>query len=79
MDGNKVVLVDGIYRRPFGPESNQHGRVVDPGVFNKTAIKVGLTGYKMVISNSPRCASFTSWLSITSYPARPRRITDLIG
>ena len=37
--------------------------------------QVGLTGYKMVISNLALCASFTRWLSITSYPARPRRIT----
>ena len=26
----------------FGPEYNQHGRVVDPGVFNKTIILLGL-------------------------------------
>jgi len=34
----------------FGLEYNQHGRVVDPGVFNKTIIL--LAGYKMIIINA---------------------------
>jgi len=28
----------------FGPEFYQNGRVVDPGVFNKTIILLGLAG-----------------------------------
>ena len=43
----------------FGPEKNQHGGVVDRGVFNKTIILLGLAGYKMIITNEAR------WLSIT--------------
>ena len=39
--------------------------IVDPGVFNKTVILLGLAGYKMIITNS----------ALTLYPALPRRIT----
>lgn len=35
----------------FGPEQNQYGKVVDPGVFNKT-ILLGLAGSKMITVNS---------------------------
>ena len=52
----------------FRLELDQYGGVVDPGCFNKTIILLGLAGCKM-ISYPPR------WLSITSYPARPRRMT----
>ena len=37
-------------KRRFGAEYNQHGRVVDPGVFN-IIILLGLGGYKMIITN----------------------------
>ena len=41
------------------------------GVFNKTIIPLALVGYEMIIANwayAPR------WLSIISYPTRPRGI-----
>ena len=33
-------------------DKDQHGRVVDPGVFNETIILLGLAGYKMITTNS---------------------------
>ena len=30
---------------------NQHGRVLDPGVFNKTIILLGLARYKMIMTS----------------------------
>ena len=39
------------------------------GVFNKTIIPLALVGYEMIIANSAPL-----WLSIISYPTRPRGI-----
>ena len=56
----------------FGPElteaniQNQHGRVVDPGVFNKTIILLGLAGYKMIITNPALRGSFIIYHFISS-------------
>ena len=46
--------------------------LVDPGVFNKTIIQLGLAGYKMIITNAALRASLV--ISITSYTVRPPRI-----
>ena len=48
---------------------NQDGRVVDPGVFNKTIILLGLAGYKMIIINSTNEARYLS-LHIQRAPPR---------
>ena len=34
--------------------------VVDPGVFNKTIIVLGLAGYKMIITNEARIVGYLS-------------------
>ena len=46
----------------FGPEWNEHGKVVDLGIFNKTIIRIGASWCKMIITNS---ALRASWLSMT--------------
>ena len=46
--------------------------LVDPGVFNKTIIQLGLAGYKMIITSAALRASLV--ISITSYTVRPPRI-----
>lgn len=45
---------------------NQHGRVIDPGVFNKTIILLGLDGYKIIITNSALRALLDIYLFICS-------------
>ena len=40
-----------VDKRRFGAEYNQHGRVVDPGVFSIIIILLGLGGYKIIITN----------------------------
>ena len=46
------------------------GRVVDPGVFNKTIILLGLAGYKMrIITNSVLLASLVIYHFISSAPS----------
>ena len=55
----------------FGPiltetdKSNQHGRVVDPGVFNKN----GFAGYKMIITSSALRAPLVIYHFISSAPS----------
>ena len=46
-----------------------HGRVVDPGVFNKTIIILGLAGYKMIITNSALRASLVIYHFTSSTPS----------
>ena len=53
----------------FGPEQNQHGRVVDPGVFNKIIILLGLAGYKMIITNLALRASLVMYHFMSSVPS----------
>ena len=45
---------------------NQHGRVIDPGVFNKTIILLRLDGYKIIITNSALRALLDIYLFICS-------------
>ena len=51
----------------FGPELTEAeiDAFVNPGVFNKTIILLGLAGYKIIKTNATR-------LSVTSYQERPR-------
>ena len=42
------------------------------GVFNKTIIPLAVVGYEMIIKPTRRYAP--RWLSIISYPTRPRGI-----
>ena len=49
----------------FGPNLNQHGRVVDPGVKKKKNNKIllGLAGFYVIITNSVLNAPY--WLFMT--------------
>jgi len=55
----------------FGPEENQYGRVVDPGVLNKTIIIVllGVARNEMIITNSTLRISLVIYHFISSAPS----------
>ena len=54
----------------LGPEENQHGREVDPGIFNKTIIiRLRLAGCKMIITNLALCNSLVIYHFISSTPS----------
>ena len=60
----------------FGPKLTEaevdaliDGRVVDPGVFNKTIIRLGIAGFKMIITDSALCASLVFYHFIFSAPS----------
>ena len=54
-------------KRCFGPEENQYGRVVDPGVLNKTIIVLlGVARCKVIIINLALCTLLVIYHSISS-------------
>ena len=60
-------------KRRLGPQENQHERVVDPGIFNKTIIiLLRLAGYKLIITNwnLALCNSLVIYHFISSTPSR---------